>query len=239
MGSSLRAPEVSSWQPLVRAGAIGAGIAVLLYLVALVLVFTTEIAPTTGAADMLAYIEEHRTIYIVKQSLWVLPSIFLMVTFLALTVLLMPLDRTWALIAGTVGVLSWAGTYMWPTTGEGSFVLLMLSDGYASATSDAERAVFLAGAETMIAYNESPAMLGVMQALGVLLISWVMLRGVFSSGLAWLGIVTGAVGIFCETLRPWLGIVYSLYGVLLFAWIIWVAWALWQLTEEPGGASRS
>jgi hypothetical protein len=146
----------------------------------------------------------------------------------------MPLDRTWALIAGTIGVLSWAGTYMWPTTGEGSFVLLMLSDSYASATTDAARAAFLASAETMIAYNESPATLGVMQALGVLLVSWVMLRGVFSRGLAWLGIVTGAIGIVCEALRPWLGIVYSLYGILLFVWIIWVAWALWQLAAKAG-----
>lgn len=227
------APDSSSWRPLYRAGAIGAGIAVLFYLVALVLVFATEMTPTSGGAEMLRYIDEHRALYIVKQSLWILPSVFLMVTFLALTVRLFPLDRTWALIAGVVGVLSWAGTYMWPTTGEGSFVLLMLSDSFASAATDAERAAFLAGAETMIAYNESPAPLGVMQALGVLLISWVMLRGMFSRGLAWLGIATGAMGIVCEVLRPWLGIVYSLYGILLFVWLIWVTWALWRLAEKP------
>lgn len=233
------ATDEPSWQPLIRAGAIGAAIAVVLYLVALVLVFVTEMAPTTGAADMLAYIDENRTLYIVKQSLWVLPSVLLMVTFLALTVVLMPLDRAWALIAGTIGVLSWAGTYMWPTTGEGSFVLLMLSDSYASAVTDAERAAYLAGAETMIAYNESPAMLGVMQALGILMISWVMLRGAFSRGLAWLGIATGAIGMFCEALRPWLGMVYSLYGILLFVWLIWIGWALWRLSSPPRGGLQA
>jgi heme A synthase len=48
-----------------------------------------------------------------------------------------------------------------------------------------------------------------------------------------LGIATGAVGVVLEALRPWLGVVYSLYGILLFAWLIWLALALWQLSGEP------
>lgn len=227
------AAESSSWRPLYRAGAIGAGIAVLFYLVALVLVFVTEMAPTSGGAEMLRYIDEHRALYIVKQVLWLLPSVLLMVAFLALTASLMPVDRTWALIAGVVGIASWAGTYAWPTSGEGSLVLLMLSDRYAGVTTEAERAALVASAETMIAYNDAPAALGVMQALGVLLISVVMLRATFPRGLAWLGVVTGAVGIVCEALRPWLGIVYSLYGILLFVWLIWVTWVLWRLADKP------
>lgn len=228
-----------SWRPLYRAGAIATGIAVLLYIVALVLVFATELASTSGGADLLEYIDEHRTLYIVKQTLWVLPSVLLIVAFLALTVALMPFDRTWALIAGTIGVLSWAGTYMWPTTGEGSFVLLMLSDSYSVATTDAERAAIVAGAETMIAYNDSPAMLGVMQALGILLISWTMLRAPFSRGLAWLGIATGTVGIALEALRPWAGIVYSLYGILLFIWLIWLALILWRIAGNADGTGTA
>jgi hypothetical protein len=231
--SSPAAEGASSLRSLFRAGAVCAGIAVFLYLVALVLVFATDLAPTTGGADLLTYIHENRTLYIVKQSLWVLPSVLLMISFLGLTVALLPFDRTWALVAGTIGVLSWAGTYVWPTTGEGSFVLLMLSDNYTAATTDAERVAVVAGAETMIAYNDSPAMLGVMQALGILLVSWVMLRGPFSRGFAWLGIATGAVGIVLEALRPWLGVVYSLYGILLFVWLIWLALALRQLSAEP------
>lgn len=230
-------PDASSWTPLYRAGAIGAGIAVLLYVVALILVFVTDLAPTSGGAEMLAYIDAHRTLYVLKQVLWILPSVLLMVLFLALAVALFPSNRTWSLIAGTIGVLSWAGTYMWPTTGEGSFVLLMLSDRYATATTDAERAALVAGAETMIAYNDSPAALGVLQALGILLISLVMLRGVFSTGLAWFGVVTGAIGMVLEAGRPWLGMAYSLYGILLFAWLVWVTWALWRLGERPAASA--
>jgi hypothetical protein len=237
--SSAFAAGSDSWRPLYRAGAIAAGIAVLLYIVALVLVFATELAPTSGGADLLEYINEHRTLYIVKQTLWVLPSVLLMVAFLAITVALMPFDRTWALIAGTISVLSWAGTYMWPTTGEGSFVLLMLSDSYSVATTDAERAAIVAGAETMIAYNDSPATLGVMQALGILLISWTMLRAPLSHGLAWLGIATGTVGIALEALRPWAGMVYSLYGILLFAWMIWLALTLWRIARHADGTGAA
>lgn len=231
------APDDSSWRPLYRAGASSAGLAVLLYVVALVLVFASDLAPTSGGADMLAYIDGHRALYITKQVLWLLPSLLLMIVFLALTVSLMPVDRSWSLIAGTIGVASWAGTYAWPTSGEGSFVLLMLSDHYAGATSETERAALVASAETMIAYNDAPAALGVMQALGVLLISLVMLHGVFPRGLAWLGVATGAVGIVCEALRPWLGVVYSTYGLLLFAWMIWMTLALWRHANAPEGTA--
>lgn len=233
--SAFAAKGSSSWRPLYRAGAVSAGIAVLLYILALVLVFVTEMAPTSGGEDLLAYIDENRTLYVVKQVLWILPSVLLLVSFLALAAALFPLDHSWSLVAGTIGVLSWAGTYMWPTTGEGSFVLLMLSDSYASAAMDPERSALIASAETMIAYNDSPAPLGVLQALGVLLISLVMLHGIFSRGLTWLGILTGAVGIVCEALRPWLGIAYSIYGLLLFAWMIWVTWELWRLAHAPDG----
>ncbi len=237
--SSHLVTDTSSWRTVYRAGALSTGLAVALYVVALVLVFASDLAPTSGGADMLAYIDANRTLYIVKQVLWLFPGVLLMVTFVSLTVALMDVNRSYALIAGVIGVASWAGTYAWPTSGEGSFVLLMLSDRYADATTDADRAALVASAETMMAYNDAPAALGVMQALGVLLVSAVMLRGIFPRGLAWLGIVTGAVGIVCEALRPWLGMVYSTYGILLFAWLIWVALALWRMAHEPDGAAAS
>jgi hypothetical protein len=102
----------------------------------------------------------------------------------------------------------------------------MLADRYTNAETEAERASLGSAAEALIAFNDVPASLGVIQAVGVLLISLVMLSGVFSRGLAWVGTATGAIGILCEALRPWIGWVYSVYGILLFVWIIWVTWAL-------------
>jgi len=45
-------------------------------------------------------------------------------------------------------------------------------------------------------------------------------------------VATGAIGVVCEALRPWLGGAYAVYGVLLFFWLIWMAWSLWRLAGE-------
>ena len=97
------------------------------------------------------------------------------------------------------------------------------------ATADTERAVFVAGAEALLALNDAQVVIGVLQTLGILLLSALMLRGVFPIGLAWLGMVTGGIGIVSEALRPLLGWAYAVYGLLLFVWLIWVAGALWRL----------
>jgi hypothetical protein len=130
-------------------------------------------------------------------------------------------------------VASWAVSLAWPTTGDGSLVMVLLSDKYAAAGTAAERAPFVAGAELLIAVNNVPAVIGVLQTLGILLISLLMLKGILPKGLAWLGAVTGAIGLVSEVLRPVLGAAYALYGLLLFIWLVWVAFALWRL-DEPG-----
>jgi hypothetical protein len=60
----------------------------------------------------------------------------------------------------------------------------------------------------------------VLTALGILLLSLCMLRGVFHRGVAILGIVTGGLGIVLEALRPYVGMLYAAYGLLLPAWFV-------------------
>ncbi|MEV6306931.1 hypothetical protein AB0M02_46565 [Actinoplanes sp. NPDC051861] len=74
-----------------------------------------------------------------------------------------------------------------------------------------------------------PAAIGVLQTLGILLISLLMAH----RGLGRLGVVTGAIGMVSELLRPVLGWAYAVYGLLLFAWLIWVAAALWRQARRP------
>jgi hypothetical protein len=223
-----------SWGPLYRAGAASAALAVILFAAALGIVAVTPAPPTSGAVTVLEYVHEHRTLYIVRQVLWLAPSLFLMVVFLALTVALRHLGKALAAIAGLIGVASWAVSLAWPTTGDGSLVMVLLSDKYAGASSAAERAPFVAAAEVLIAINDVPAVIGVLQTFGILLISLVMLRGVFAKGLAWLGVGTGAIGIVSEVLRPVLGAAYAIYGLLLFVWLTWIAFALWRSKHEMG-----
>jgi len=60
---------------------------------------------------------------------------------------------------------------------------------------------------------------------------------VLPTGLAWLGVATGAIGIVSELLRPVLGGAYALYGLLLFLWLTGIAFALWRLEPEAGHAA--
>jgi hypothetical protein len=221
----------SSWRPLYRAGAAAAGLAVILYVVALVIFVVTPALPlsTSGGAATLDYVAGERGIYIIRQLLWLMPSLLLMVVVLALAVALAQINKSFATIAGVIAITSWAVSFAWPTTGEGSLAMVVLSDRYGAATTDAERAGFVAGAEVLLALNDTQVVIGVLQTLGILLLSVLMLRGVFPTGLAWLGIATGAIGIVSEALRPLLGWAYAVYGLLLFVWLIWVAVALWRL----------
>lgn len=191
--------RASAWSSLNRAGAICAALTLLMYAAALSLYGVAVTQTAANGRGILDFIIDNRSVYMLKQVLWVMPSAFLIVTFLALTVALFPLDRSNDLIAGVIGILSWAGTFAWPATGDGSLALVML------------------------AFNDVPAPLGVLQTVGVLLISLVMLRDVFSKGVARLGVVTGAIGIPSEALRPWVGWAYAVYGILIFVWLGWVA----------------
>jgi hypothetical protein len=73
----------TSRNDLYRAGAISAGVCVVLYLVALVVVVVTPAPPTSGGAATLQYIAAHRSLYTLEQVLWLAPSLFAIVVFLA------------------------------------------------------------------------------------------------------------------------------------------------------------
>ena len=234
MTTTSRGAAEIGWGPLYRAGSMSAAVAVVLYVAALVMVVVTAAPPESGGVALLEYVDAHRTGYIVRQLLWTLPNLFLMVAFLALAVALRGHGRSLAAVSGMIAVTSWAVPLAWPTTGDGSLAMVLLSDRYADAASVSERASFVAGAEVLDALNDVPAVIGVLQTLGLLLVSLVMLRGTFSKRLAWLGVATGAVGIGSEVLRPVLGGAYAVYGLLLFAWLAWLAVALWRLAGDPG-----
>jgi hypothetical protein len=227
-----------SWRPLYRVGAIAAGLAVVAYVVALVLFVVTAKPPTSGGAAILEHVHAHRGLYALKQILWIAPNLLMMLVVLTLAATSARGHKSFALVAGVVAGAAWAVAVAWPTTGEGSLGMVVLSDHYAKAATEAERAPFVAGAELLLALNGLPAVIiGVLQTLGLLLIALLMRRGPFAPGIVRLGIATGALGIVAEALRPLLGWAYAAYGLVLFAWLIWLAVALWRLAdgaEEAG-----
>lgn len=237
VGRSLRveAPVTSPdrvWRELYRIGGVSALVATIAYIVAAVLDFAVSAVPTSGGAAMLRYIAAHRMVYIIEQVLWLAPSIFLTLVFLSLYPALKPLNRSYAAIGAVLGIVSWAVTLARPATGGGAPALVRLSDQYAAAATDAQRAALAAAADGFIALNYVPTVLGVLETSSVLIVSLLMLRGVFRRSVAYLGIATGILGIVCESLKPDLGPGYVVYGLLLLVWLIAIGVELLRLARE-------
>lgn len=218
-----------TWRDLYRAGGLSAFLTTLSYVLALVIVFTLPPIPTTGGAATLEYIAAHRSSYIMQQILWFIPSVLLMIVFLALYPALRSVNKSYAAISVMLSIAAWATTLAYPATGGGVPALVTLSDQFVAATTEAQRAAFAAAAEGFIALNTVPTVMGVLEATGILLVSLLMLKSVFSRVVVYLGIVTGAIGIVCEALRPLLGPGYIVYGLLLFVWLPILGWQLYRL----------
>lgn len=76
--------------------------------------------------------------------------------------------------------------------------------------------------------------MGVLQTVGLLIVSLVMLKGVFPRVVAYLGVVAGALGIGGEALRFVFEGAYGVYGVLMTIWTGAVGWNLYRLGSSGG-----
>ena len=223
------AGPVSSWRLLYRFGGVSAWLFVGILIAAIGLTFFTPAPPIAGGAATLEYIAEHRTLYAVHQQLWQIPGVFAMVTYMAIYPALRHLDRSTAALGAAIGGAAWALTLAIPTTSTGAPALVYLSDQFAAATDPAQHAALASAAETLIAQNRTPGIVGVLTTVGLLIVSMVMLKGVFPRFVAYLGIATGILGIASEALRFVIEGAYGVYGLLLLVWMGAVGWRLLQL----------
>jgi hypothetical protein len=214
---------------------VSAWIFVGLLVAAIALTITTPAPPTEGGTATLHYIAAHRTLYIVHQQLWLLPGVFAMVTYLALYPALRHLGRSLAALGAVVGGSAYALTLAIPTTTTGAPALVYLSDRFVGTADPARRAALATAAETLIAQNRTTMAVGPLTTVGLLILSIVMLRGVFPRAVAYLGIAAGVLGIAGEALRFVFEGFYGVYGVLLLVWMGAVGWRLLQL----GGTSQA
>ena len=227
-----------SWRLLYRVGGVSAWLLVGMLVAAIVLAIATPAPPTAGGTATLDYIAAHRTLYIVHQQLWLLPGLFGMVTYLALYPALKDLGRSLAALGTAVGGSAWALTLAIPTTTTGAPALVYLSDQSTATTDPARRAALAAAAETLIAQNRTPVVVGPLTAVGLLIVSIVMLRGVFPRAVAYLGIATSVLGVASEALRFVVEGGYGVYGVLMLVWTGAVGWRLYQLGRATAPMQR-
>jgi hypothetical protein len=227
----------TSWRGLYRAGAIAALVFVVLTLSSIVVAVIIPQAPTTAATGSLQsggatlqYIADHRIEYVVNMLLFVGPSLLTLILFLALFVALLPVSKGLNAIGALIAIIA---TTTFISTFSLVFGLMPLSDQFRATTDATHRMAIVASADSLIAQINVVSMGGILYALGILLLSVAMLRGVFPRVVAYLGILTGVVGMICESLRPVIGTWYALYGIL-FVWVAAVGWRLYRV-----GASRS
>lgn len=227
-----------TWRKLYLLAGISSLLFVVLLVLALILDFTAP-PPVHGGAGTLEFIARNKGIYIAEQLLWIVSNILPVLVFVALYLALCPLDKSLSLLAALIGAASWGLILAVPVTSRGSLVLVYLSDRYAAAGDDAARLRYSTAAEAIVAENNTPAAVGVLSALGILLISVVMRKGVLPRTLAWLGIATGGLGVIAESLRHAVPGFYWSYGVLLWVWFVAVGIALIRLAMRTPRSSNN
>ncbi|MFP5312398.1 MAG: DUF4386 family protein, partial [Actinomycetes bacterium] len=176
-----------SWNLLCRVGGAAALLVVLCGVAALVL-YAAATPPVSGGEATLQFIAGHKASYIAQQLLWLVPSLFALIAFVALLVALFPASPSLAVLGFAAGGASWTALLAVPVTSVGTLSLVYLSDQYTAAADPAARSAVAAAAETFVAENNTVSLAGLLTPLGILLISLPMVRGVLPHWAGWLGI---------------------------------------------------
>lgn len=216
-----------SWRGLYRAGGVSAILYVVLSLtVPTVQVLTVQYDFKMDGPTLLQFIASNRLWWIILQTLVLGSSILAIVSFVALFVALKHLNKSYAaigaVVASTCQLLFMA---YYPVL----LGLVYLSDQYVAAT-DTQRVVFATAAESLIAMNNAfnplyESLFGV----SILILSLVMLKGVFHKSVAYLGMATCVAAFIGLALWPIVGVAYFWWWLLFMIWFIAVGWKLYQL----------
>jgi hypothetical protein len=228
---AIASPDLS-WRGIYRAG----GIAAILYVVLSLAVPTLQVLVgrydfSMDATTLLEFIGANRLWWMTLQTLVLGTSILAIVAFISLFVALKHLDKSLAALGAIVTVtchLLFIAYY--PVL----LGLVYLSEQYAAAP-EAQRAVYATAAEALLAQNNAfnplyESLFGV----GILLFSFVMLKGLFARWVAYLGMVTCVAAFVGLALWPVIGIGYFWWWLFFFVWFLAVGWKLYQL-----GGSRA
>ncbi len=233
--------KVAPWKTLYLAGAVSAFLYTALAIAPIALVFTPEQPPVEGGAGVLQYIASHRLVYLTELICFVGLSAPALVVFLALWAAGKDRDPSLAAIAGVIGIASEVVALSLGSSPQSLHGGLMyLSAQYARAAGEVERAALAAAADGLVAAANAVSAAGILTAAGILLSSLVM-RKAGHRAVGHVGIITGAIGIVSEALRPLIGFAYSVFGALLLAWFILVGvkmLALARHAAQPEGLAE-
>jgi len=219
-----------------QVGGISAIIFGIAYIV-IILLYVPMGARPSDAEALLAYVAGNTTAWRAILGLSVLTDFLLVPVALSLYLALRVINRNAMLVAtafvGLFVVLDLALT--WANFAS----LIALSGYYAAATNDAQRAAFVAaaiypstvvGSSLLFVYNSLTL------AIGILMTGLVMLKGIFSKGTAYLGLVTGILAVVSVASSFFVSSVSAiaiiLASVLTTVWYLFVGYRLYRLGRQ-------
>jgi hypothetical protein len=190
-------------------------------------------APPSGGEAWLKYLAGKTTEWWAILGLSVFTDLLYVPVALALYLALKGVNRNVMLLAtafvGLFIVLDLAVT--WSNYAS----LITLSGHYAAATNDAQRAAYVAAAtyaSAVLASSLEAVYSILVLSLGILMIGLVMLKGIFSKSTAYVGVVTGILGI-VSVVGPFfvstLSVTIIITSVLTTVWVLLVGYRLYRL----------
>jgi hypothetical protein len=217
-------PQDDRWQWLYKIGGLAALLSVVVIPIAVVTFFIWPLWPD----NILAVIQEDWLAGLMGLDfMYLLSSVFAIPFFPVLYVTLKKVDESWALLALILGLLGLVCLIPARPIPE----MFALSDQYAAATTDAERALYLVAGKAMLTHFHGMAYHAhyILGSVSLLISSFLMLRSdVFSQATAYVGIVTNIVvfGFYVPQVGVWISML-SVVGYLI--WYILIARRLFQL----------
>jgi hypothetical protein len=226
-----RAENVSSgWSSLYKLGGISSLLLVVIVIIQLI-VFTIAPPPLDGTAmDWFILFQKNPIIGLIHFELLMILYVILCIPIaLSLYTLLRQVNPSWIaiyLILTLLGVMCFIAA-------RPAFEMLHLSNGYAAAETEIQKAAFLAAGEAKVATFHGTAFYinYILGSLTGLIISWVMLKTtIFSKATAYVRIASSICdfGLFVPTIGMFIAIFSMLFLVI---WNITIARRLFQLAH--------
>jgi hypothetical protein len=215
-------------------GGISAIVLVISYIIIIVL-YVFSGTPPTGGEEWLKHITGHTAEWWSILGLSVFTDLLYIPVAYSLYVVLKGVNKN-ALLAGTGFLLLFVFldlSITWPNYSS----LITLSSKYAVTTNDVQRATIISVADyasAMLSSNLIGVYVILFPAIGILMISLVMLGGIFSKVTAYLGIATGVLGIISVVgsfFATALGIVAIPASILTTVWFLFVSYRLLRLSR--------
>ncbi len=187
--------------------------------------------PPTDPLDWFVLLQNNRFAGLVDLDLLLLVDQALLIpVFLALYALLRRIDQAWTTVGTILGLVAIV-TYLGSNP---AFSMLVLSNKYAAATTEAEQAMLLAAGQAILTMFEGSAFYAyyVLGSIAPIIVCAVMLRTtIFGRAIPYLGIVANVVSL-CFFL-PVVGLLFSLLSVLMLEiWYVLIGRRLLRLARS-------